>query len=99
LTKIAVIGAGFSGLSAAHLLKDHAKIFLFEKARGVSGCMSTRRAGPYFFDHGAQYFTARTKPFQDFIQPLIDQSIIERWNVRYFKSDGGHILERRNWSD
>ena len=38
--------------------------------------MSTRRAGPYFFDHGAQYFTARTKPFKDFIQPLVDQGII-----------------------
>ncbi len=99
MTKIAVIGAGLSGLSAAHLLKDHAEIILFEKARGVGGRMSTRRAGPYFFDHGAQYFTARTKPFQDFIQPLIDQSIIERWNARYFKFDGSHILERRNWSD
>ena len=72
---------------------------LFEKARGVSGRMSTRRAEPYFFDHGAQYFTARTKPFQDFIQPLLDQGIIERWNARYVKFRGNQIVERKNLSD
>lgn len=98
-SKIAIIGAGISGLSAAHLLKDFADITLFEKERGVSGRMSTRRAGPYFFDHGAQYFTARTKNFQDFIQPLLEEGIIERWNARYVKFKGNQIIERRNWSD
>lgn len=53
MTKIAVIGAGLSGLSFAHLLQDYAEIILFEKARGVGGRMSTRRAEPYCFDHGA----------------------------------------------
>jgi len=99
MTNIAIIGAGLAGLSAAHLLKDYADIALFEKARGVSGRMSTRRAEPYFFDHGAQYFTARTKPFQDFIQPLLDQGIIERWNARYVKFKGNQIIERKNWSE
>jgi predicted NAD/FAD-dependent oxidoreductase len=73
MKKIAIIGAGLSDLSATHFLKDHAEITLFERARGVSGRISTWRAEPYFFDHGAQYFTARTKAFQDFIQPLINQ--------------------------
>ena len=99
MTKIAIIGAGLSGLSAAHLLKDHAKVTLFEKARGVSGRMSTRRAEPYFFDHGAQYFTVRTKAFHDFIQPLINQGIIERWMPRYVKFDKNKIIERKNWID
>mgnify|MGYP006082578593 CR=1 FL=1 len=99
MTKIAIIGAGLAGLSAAHLLKDDAEITLFEKARSVSGRMSTRRAGPYSFDHGAQYFTARTKPFQDFIQPMLEQNIIERWNARYLKFEDDRIIERKNWSD
>ncbi|MGB2517422.1 MAG: NAD(P)-binding protein, partial [Pseudomonadales bacterium] len=34
LTKIAIIGAGLAGLSAAHLLKEHSDITVFEKARG-----------------------------------------------------------------
>jgi len=99
MTKIAVIGAGLSGLSFAHLLQDYADITLFEKARGVGGRMSTRRAEPYFFDHGAQYFTARTKPFQDLIQLLLDQCILERWNARYVKFKGNQIIERNNWRD
>lgn len=97
MTKIAVIGAGLSGVSAAHLLKDYADITLFEKARGVNGRISTRRAKPYFFDHGAQYFTARTKPFQDFIQPFLNQGIIEPWNARYVKFKNNQIIGRRNW--
>mgnify|MGYP005627738243 FL=1 len=99
MTKIAIIGAGLSGLSTAHFLKDHAEITLFEKACDVGGRISTRRAEPYFFDHGAQYFTARTKAFQDFIQPLINQGIIERWSARYVKFDSDQIIERKNWID
>ena len=99
MTKIAIIGAGLSGLSAAHFLKDNAEVTLFEKVCDVSGRISTRRAEPYFFDHGAQYFTARTKAFQDFIQPLINQGIIERWGARYVKFDSDQIIERKNWID
>jgi renalase len=99
MTKIAIIGAGLSGLSIAHLLKDYAQITVFEKARGVSGRLSTRRAEPYVFDHGAQYFTARTQVFQDFIQPFIKQGIIERWNARYVKFDDDEIVEQKNWVD
>ena len=99
MIKIAVIGAGLSGLTFAHLFQDYADITLFEKARGVGGRMSTRRAEPYFFDHGAQYFTARIKRFQDFIQTLIGKGIIERWNARYVKFRGNQIIERRSWLD
>jgi predicted NAD/FAD-dependent oxidoreductase len=97
MTKIAIIGAGLSPLSIAHLLKDQARITLFDKARGVSGRMSTRRASPYCFDHGAQYFTARTAAFQTFIQPLIRSRLIDRWNARYVKFDGEKIIERKDW--
>lgn len=66
--KIAIIGAGLAGLSAADVLKGagHA-VALFDKARGPGGRMSTRRIetaqGMAFFDHGAQYFTARDADF------------------------------------
>lgn len=94
MIRIAIIGAGLSGLSVASLLKDKAQIILFEKARGVSGRMSTRRAAPYFFDHGAQYFTARTQAFQDFIQPFIEQGIITPWHARYVKLDADPALSQ-----
>jgi predicted NAD/FAD-dependent oxidoreductase len=59
--------------------------------------MSTSEAGPYVFDHGAQYFTARTAAFQSFIQPLVDMRIVERWQARYVRFDGPRIVERKNW--
>lgn len=99
MTKIAIIGAGLSGLTAAQLLKDYGDVTIFEKSRGVGGRMSTRRAEPYFFDHGAQFFTAKTKPFQAFIQPLLDQGIIEKWNARCVTFDGNNIIEKKTWND
>ena len=99
MKKVAIIGAGASGLSLAHLLKDYANVTVFEKARGVGGRMSTRQTEPYCFDHGAQYFTARTKAFQEFLQPLISQGIVERWNARYVLLDGDKIIDQRNWAD
>ena len=50
--KVAIIGAGLSGLSAAHLLNNHANISIFEKARGVGGRMSTRQADSFFLITG-----------------------------------------------
>lgn len=99
MTKVAIIGAGLSGLSAATLLKNHAEITIFEKSRGVGGRISTRRSDPYFFDHGAQYFTARTREFQDFIQPLIEEGIIDNWNARYIKIDGNQVIEKNKSID
>ncbi|OED38828.1 hypothetical protein AB834_00550 [PVC group bacterium (ex Bugula neritina AB1)] len=99
MKKIAIIGAGISGLSLAHLLKDHAEMTFFEKSRGVSGRMSTRYAEPYFFDHGAQYFTVRTQTFQSFIEPLIERGLIRSWTPRYVKFDGEKIVEFTKWTN
>ena len=99
VAKIAIIGAGLSGITAAKLLESYAEVIVFEKAQSVSGRMSTRRAEPYSFDHGAQYFTARTQSFQKFISPLISNGVIQRWNARYVKFDGDKIIERKDWGD
>ncbi len=61
--------------------------------------MSTRRAEPHFFDHGAQYFTARTKPFQQFIQPFIEDGVIKAWPARYARFDDDKIVERKDWGN
>jgi len=52
--RVAVIGAGLSGLIAARTLADHVhRVQVFEKARAPGGRMSTRRMNSYAFDHGA----------------------------------------------
>ena len=63
--RIAIIGAGMSGLACAKALADHGRdVVIYEKSRGVGGRMATRRTIEGFrFDHGAQYFTVRDERF------------------------------------
>ncbi|MFU8831791.1 MAG: FAD-dependent oxidoreductase [Wenzhouxiangella sp.] len=55
--KVAIIGAGIAGLSAADRLREvGADCTVFEKSRGLGGRMATRRVNDLEFDHGAQYW-------------------------------------------
>ncbi len=99
MKNVAIIGAGLSGLTVAHQLKHIANITVFEKSRGVGGRMSTRRAEPYFFDHGAQFFTVRTEEFKSLIDPMITANIIAPWHARFVEFTDGVITERRLWGD
>ena len=68
MAKIAIIGAGLSGATAARGLADAGHcVRLFDKGRGPGGRMSTRRIdtalGQVRLDHGAQFFTARGESF------------------------------------
>jgi len=82
MTRLAIIGAGLAGLTLARRLSNNAKITVFEKSRGVSGRLSTRRLGDFEFDHGAQFFTARSKSFQQFLKPFIDEGVVAEWSPR-----------------
>lgn len=78
MKRIAIIGAGLSGLTLGKKLSTQADVFIFEKSRGVGGRMSTRHADHFDFDHGAQYWTAEKKDFQIFLKSLID-SVVAEW--------------------
>ena len=84
MPRVAVIGAGISGLICARTLQDHGyPVALYEKARGAGGRMSTRRAGEGLrFDHGAQYFTVRDPRFQRYVEAWKTQGIVQHWNGR-----------------
>lgn len=82
MKKIAIIGAGLAGLTFASRIKGKAEITLFEKSRGIGGRMATRYAGDYEFDHGAQYFTAKGKDFQAFLEPFIMEGVVCDWNPK-----------------
>ncbi len=99
MTRIAVIGAGLSGLIFANMLEDTAQIHLFEKSRGYGGRMATRRQGAFQFDHGAQFFTARSKSFESFLQPYFEAGVIARWDARFVEFAGDRITSRQTWSD
>ncbi len=96
--KIAIIGAGIGGLHIARRLVDKGyEVTVFEKARGVGGRMSTRKAEPYAFDHGAQCFTARTKEFSDFLSDYIKQGIVAEWKGKVMNFEIGKKDTKRIW--
>ena len=99
MTSIAIIGSGSAALTAARQLNDVADVTLFEKSRGVGGRMATRRAEPYSFDHGAQFFTAKTPAFQEFLAPLEAVGIIQHWSARFAELDNGKTISQRVWDD
>ena len=78
--RIAVIGAGLSGLIAARTLQDHGhRVTVFEKSRGRGGRAATRRAGDLQFDHGAQYFTVRDPAFYRAVAAWQERGLVEEW--------------------
>ena len=97
MARIAIIGSGMTGLSVARHLESEAVVKIFDKSRGVGGRISTRRAGDYHFDHGAQFFIARTKSFQKFIQPMIGMGMIKRWDARFCEFDGPNKMRTSEW--
>ena len=90
---IAIVGAGLAGLSCAQaLLQAGHTVHVFDKARGPSGRMSTRRAednnGPWQCDHGAQYFTARDPAFRAEVARWQQAGVAALWNARLASFDG-----------
>lgn len=78
MKRIAIIGAGLAGITLARELREHATIDVFEKARGLGGRMTTRRREGFRFNHGAQFFTARSEPFKRLLdRPEVRESIFE----------------------
>jgi predicted NAD/FAD-dependent oxidoreductase len=81
--RVAVIGAGLAGLTAAHrLAAAGCDVVVVEKSRGPGGRMSTRREGDWRFDHGAQYFTARHPSLLDQLAVWRAEGVVQRWDAR-----------------
>jgi renalase len=56
MTSIAILGAGSSGLAAAHTLRAAGHVVkLFEQSRDVGGRATTRKRNGFTYDTGAQY--------------------------------------------
>ena len=95
--KIAIIGAGMAGLTAAVRLQQYGQVTVFEKSRGVGGRMASRRTDNFRFDHGAQYFTARSESFRNFLAPFIELGIVRPWTPRVMTLSREDKPYRRDW--
>ena len=89
--KIAVIGAGMSGVVLAKKFSALNEVTVFEKSRGIGGRMATRRIDELHFDHGAQFFTAKSDEFKEFCQKAKDNNIIKEWKCRFAEIINGNI--------
>lgn len=99
MPRIAVIGAGLAGLVVARGLSARHDVTVLEKSRGVGGRMATRRVGQYGFDHGAQFFTARTPAFQRFLAPFIHSGTVASWHARFAELRQSEISATRQWGE
>lgn len=99
MTSVAIIGAGIAGLALASEIHRFAEVTVFEKSRGYGGRMATRQAEPYQFDHGAQFFTAKSSQFADFLEPHVAAGHVARWDAEFVEIESNNIVCRRNWID
>ncbi|MGQ2967433.1 MAG: NAD(P)/FAD-dependent oxidoreductase [Allorhizobium sp.] len=89
-TSIAIIGAGIAGITLARALAPSADVTIFEKSRGLGGRMANRRREGFAFDHGAQYFTARSPAFRSVAEKAIEAGHAGIWpkGVHTLRADG-----------
>ncbi|MEP3478145.1 MAG: FAD-dependent oxidoreductase [Fuerstiella sp.] len=82
-TRVAVIGAGLSGLICARTLQDHGlDVQVFDKGRAPAGRMSTRETrNGFFFDHGCQYFKVTDERFRRYVSSWEQQGLVAKWDV------------------
>lgn len=80
---VCIIGAGWSGLTAASELDAAGlKVCVLEKARGPGGRCATRRQDRFAFDHGGQYFTARSEAFAEQVKAWQFDGLVAPWQPR-----------------
>jgi len=91
-SKIAIIGAGISGLTIATKLQEKGiHVQVFDKGKGVGGRMSSRRTDWGYIDHGTQYFGLTNPEFHDFINIYGD--ILKPWQGSFAVWKDGNFQE------
>ncbi len=83
--RVAVVGAGVAGLACARMLHDHGvEASVFDKGRRPGGRCATRESrseAESRFDHGAQYFTARSPAFRRRVESWHRQGVVAPWSA------------------
>ncbi|WP_431802866.1 NAD(P)/FAD-dependent oxidoreductase [Halobacillus andaensis] len=77
---ITIIGAGLTGITAAsRLQKNGKKVLLIDKGNNVGGRLATSCLAKGRADHGAQFFTVRTKDLQQEVDDWLEKGWIKHW--------------------
>ena len=95
IPNIAIIGGGLSGLITATLLErafaqtstQAPQITIFEKSRSVGRLATRYRTNEksnknWQWAFGAQFFTAKSEGFNQFIAPWLDSDLLQPWHAQ-----------------
>ncbi len=90
IRRVAVVGSGLAGLTAAIQLKGLGHdVTVFEKSRGPGGRLAAKRVPGGSADIGAQYFTSRNPDFLPFLHKF-GGDCFGPWQGRFgFQAPGG----------
>ena len=91
---VLVVGAGLSGLLAAHrLVAAGRRTLVLDKGRGVGGRLATRRIAGGVFDHGAQFFTSAEPTFAAEVDRWREAGVVEQWFDTRLEPDGTVVAD------
>jgi len=87
--RVAIVGAGLTGLVAANELRAAGvEVTVVDKGRSPGGRLATRRIAGARLDHGAQFFTVRTPAFKRRVDGWIDAGLVRLWATGFGDDDG-----------
>ncbi len=88
--KIAIVGAGLSGLAAASTLEQGGvDVSLFEAENHAGGRMLTHHTDWALIDHGAQYFTVRDPHFRSQVERWLGDGVVKIWEFEPYSFEDG----------
>ena len=95
-----MVGAGMAGLVAATELRSAGhRVTVVDKGRGVGGRTATRRFAGATFDHGAQFFTTKSREGAALADAWTEAGAVATWHTSLLGPDGetredGHLRRR-----
>ena len=100
MNDVVIVGAGISGLSCARVLHDKGlRVLIFEKSHRPGGRCSSKETSIGFFNHGAQYFTARKTEFVKVVTELCKKKVVREIGTPVMRlSKNGEIIPLENES-
>lgn len=97
-TRVVVVGAGLSGLACARTLADQGlMVTIVDKGRRPGGRATSRHDGADVFDHGAQFFTARSEWLLRHVTSWEADGIVARWTPRFVQMPGARTRKAQPW--
>ena len=80
MKNIIIIGSGIAGLAAANYLSSkNFNVTVLDKGKYPGGRISTRRGKDFIFNHGAQFFTAKSNEFKKICNRAVNDNVLVNW--------------------